>query len=53
MRMYKPKIFNHIIAIVPEFELRIFQRPTGYDMRQMYVPNGESVAALPPTSNTN
>ncbi|PIO46899.1 MAG: mechanosensitive ion channel protein MscS [[Chlorobium] sp. 445] len=47
------EIFNHIIAIVPEFELRIFQRPTGYDMRQMYVPNGESVAALPPTSNTN
>lgn len=34
------EIFNHIIAIVPEFELRIFQRPTGYDMRQMYLSNG-------------
>lgn len=47
------EIFNHIIAIVPEFELRIFQRPTGYDMRQMYMPNGESVPALPPASNAN
>ncbi|MCS7012144.1 MAG: mechanosensitive ion channel family protein [Chloroherpetonaceae bacterium] len=43
------EIFNHIIAIVPEFELRIFQRPTGYDMRQMYLTNGETkrAAALP------
>lgn len=26
-------IFDHILAIVPEFGLRVFQNPTGYDMR--------------------
>ncbi len=25
-------IFDHILAIVPEFELRVFQNPTGYDL---------------------
>jgi miniconductance mechanosensitive channel len=25
-------IFDHIIAVVPEFELRIFQQPTGQDV---------------------
>jgi miniconductance mechanosensitive channel len=27
-------IFDHILAIVPEFELRVFQSPTGEDLRQ-------------------
>lgn len=26
-------IFDHILAVAPEFELRIFQKPGGYDMR--------------------
>ena len=26
-------IFDHLLAIVPEFGLRVFQEPTGYDMR--------------------
>ena len=26
-------IFDHIIAMVPEFELRLFQNPTGHDVR--------------------
>lgn len=26
-------IFDHILAIVPEFDLRVFQRPTGHDFR--------------------
>ncbi|MBS4024526.1 MAG: mechanosensitive ion channel [Clostridia bacterium] len=26
-------IFDHIFAVVPEFGLRVFQEPTGYDMR--------------------
>ncbi|EGW37144.1 mechanosensitive ion channel domain-containing protein [Desulfosporosinus sp. OT] len=26
-------IFDHIIAVVPEFGLRVFQKPTGYDIR--------------------
>ncbi len=28
-------IFDHIIAVVPEFELRIFQNPTGADFREI------------------
>ncbi|MFW6303549.1 MAG: mechanosensitive ion channel family protein [Candidatus Sumerlaeota bacterium] len=28
-------IFDHILAVVPEFELRVFQNPSGYDMRAM------------------
>jgi miniconductance mechanosensitive channel len=27
-------IFDHILAIVPEFDLRVFQSPTGEDLRQ-------------------
>ncbi|MFO7882671.1 MAG: mechanosensitive ion channel [Kosmotogaceae bacterium] len=28
-------IFDHILAIVPEFELRVFQNPTGYDLESL------------------
>ncbi|MFI4912296.1 MAG: mechanosensitive ion channel family protein [Sedimentisphaeraceae bacterium JB056] len=28
-------IFDHILAIVPEFELKVFQSPSGYDMQKM------------------
>lgn len=28
-------IFDHILAVVPEFDLRIFQHPTGYDLKSM------------------
>jgi len=28
-------IFDHILAVAPEFDLRIFQNPTGYDFRKM------------------
>ena len=27
-------IFDHILAVVPKFGLRVFQKPTGYDIRQ-------------------
>lgn len=27
-------IFDHILAIVPEFDLRVYQTPTGYDLKQ-------------------
>lgn len=30
-------IFDHIFAVLPEFGLRIYQSPTGYDMQQMGV----------------
>jgi len=26
-------IFDHILAIIPEFDLRIYQGPTGHDLR--------------------
>jgi len=28
-------IFDHILAVVPEFELRIFQNPSGEDFRSL------------------
>lgn len=28
-------IFDHIFAVLPEFGLRVYQSPTGYDMQQM------------------
>lgn len=30
-------IFDHILAIIPEFDLRLFQSPTGYDLARMYM----------------
>jgi miniconductance mechanosensitive channel len=34
-------IFDHVLAVAPEFGLRVFQNPSGHDMRQMM-----SVAAM-------
>ena len=31
-------IFDHILAVIPQFDLRVFQRPTGYDMQAMVRP---------------
>ncbi len=31
-------IFDHILAVVPEFELRVFQAPTGSDVRSLAPP---------------
>ncbi|NOR87878.1 MAG: mechanosensitive ion channel, partial [Bacteroidales bacterium] len=28
-------IFDHILAVIPEFELRVFQEPTGADFRSL------------------
>ena len=28
-------IFDHLLAAVPEFDLRIFQNPSGYDFRSL------------------
>ncbi|HET8899363.1 MAG TPA: mechanosensitive ion channel domain-containing protein [Rhodanobacteraceae bacterium] len=38
-------IFDHLIAILPEFGLRLFQQPTGADMRSMLL--AEDRAATP------
>jgi miniconductance mechanosensitive channel len=31
-------IFDHLYAVAPEFDLRIFQEPTGYDLQQIASP---------------
>ncbi|VAW42117.1 Small-conductance mechanosensitive channel [hydrothermal vent metagenome] len=31
-------IFDHILAVLPEFDLRIFQEPTGFDFQALRVP---------------
>jgi miniconductance mechanosensitive channel len=28
-------IFDHLLTVVPEFDLRVFQSPTGHDLRQL------------------
>ncbi|WP_324823943.1 mechanosensitive ion channel family protein [Sinanaerobacter sp. ZZT-01] len=30
-------IFDHILAVIPEFDLRIFQNPTGHDLAKLYI----------------
>jgi miniconductance mechanosensitive channel len=36
-------IFDHILAVIPEFELRVYQRPAGADFNSpFYVANKES-----------
>ena len=31
----KSNIFDHILAVVPEFDLRVFQEPSGSDFNNM------------------
>jgi len=35
-------IFDHILAIVPEFGLRVFQRPSGVDLRELRLAGSEA-----------
>ena len=28
-------IFDHVLAVIPEFELKVFQNPTGDDFRSL------------------
>lgn len=37
-------IFDHILAVVPEFELRVFQSPAGYDLGLMTQKNWKGTA---------
>jgi miniconductance mechanosensitive channel len=32
-------IFDHILAVIPEFELRVFQNPSGADFKSLVEPN--------------
>lgn len=33
-------IFDHILAVIPQFDLRIYQAPSGYDLNNMKRPRG-------------
>lgn len=35
-------IFDHLLAILPEFGLRVFQHPSGADMRELRLPAAEA-----------
>ena len=40
-------IFDHLLAIVPEFDLKVFQFPSGNDMRQLTYMVAEEHTAVP------
>ena len=33
-------IYDRVLAVLPEFELRVFQEPTGEDLRDLRSPEG-------------
>ncbi len=37
-------IFDHVLAVIPEFDLRIFQSPSGYDLAHMHKTKEEQSA---------
>ena len=45
-------IFDHLLAIVPRFDLRLYQRPSGSDLRQPTEPSQRDKAAAPPVART-
>ena len=44
-------IFDHIFAVITEFDLRVYQQPSGYDLRQLQ--RAVPVSALPGSQSTN
>jgi miniconductance mechanosensitive channel len=32
---FQNEIFEHFLAIIPEFELKLFQEPTGHDLLEL------------------
>lgn len=38
-------LFDHLIAVLPEFGLRVYQHPSGFDMRQMAAASPRALAA--------
>lgn len=35
MKGYRADVFDHVLAIIPEFDLHVFQNPTGEDFREL------------------
>ncbi len=42
-------IFDHLFAILPYFELRVFQQPTGFDMKNIGSTNNNDLNTVAPT----
>ncbi|MCY1461086.1 hypothetical protein D9M71_787060 [compost metagenome] len=40
-------LFDHLLAILPEFGLRVFQHPSGADLREWRVPVREPRERMP------
>jgi miniconductance mechanosensitive channel len=45
-------VFDHILAIVPEFGLRVFQRPSGQDLREIRLTGGAGSSRPAETSGS-
>ena len=47
-------IFDHLLAILPEFGLRVFQQPSGFDMRELRprMPSGSNDDKSPALGET-
>ena len=45
-------LFDHFLAIVPEFGLRVFQHPSGQDLREMGLAGG-SGSSRPASAETS
>jgi miniconductance mechanosensitive channel len=43
-------IFDHLLAVVPEFGLRVYQKPSGHDLAGLFggAAGGEVIRAIPP-----
>jgi len=45
-------IFDHIFAVIPEFDLSVFQNPSGNDFRSLLMPHTSQPQPNPPQANT-
>src|SRR5690606_19800188 len=46
-------IFDHLLAILPEFGLRVFQQPSGSDFRALTSANGPAASTYPGPANSS
>ena len=48
-------VFDHVLAVIPEFGLRVFQNPSGEDvasLRNAFFPNAQTPSQTPPAGVT-
>ena len=48
LRIIQAEIFEHLVAAAPQFSLRVFQEPTGVDMRALTAPRNEAAEEAKP-----